>query len=163
MSRSLIIFGVRIGTSSPIITAMPSDCDHKLQNNESFIADEGCSFRRDKAECIRCWNLASVTSIRTTKHCAMKLTQWSNTADVIARLYYGVSETNKYTGVAVLDVFNGQLNVRITPHCIDHSHRLGRQQPSTDKPRPVIVKFVSCESSQPSEGSKDARSLSHRI
>ena len=41
--------------------------------------------------------------------------------------------------------FNDRLNVRVTPHCIDRCHRLGRQQSSTGKPRPVIVKFVSYE------------------
>ena len=41
--------------------------------------------------------------------------------------------------------FNMAIAMRVTPQCIDRSHRLGRQQPSTDKPRPVIVKFVSYE------------------
>ena len=57
----------------------------------------------------------------------------------------GVPESKKDTGEALLEVFNDRLNVRVTPQCIDRSHRLGRQQPSTDKPRPVIVKFVSYE------------------
>ena len=58
---------------------------------------------------------------------------------------HGIPETKADTGEAVLQVFNGQLNVRVTPDCIDRSHRLGRQQPSSNKPRPVIVKFVSYE------------------
>ena len=58
---------------------------------------------------------------------------------------HGVPESKKDTGEALLEVFNDRLNVRVTPQCIDRSHRLGRQQPSTDKPRPVIVKFVSYE------------------
>ena len=58
---------------------------------------------------------------------------------------HGIPETKEHTGVAVLQVFNDQLNVRVTPHCIDRSHRLGRFQPSSNKSRPVIVKFVSYE------------------
>ena len=54
---------------------------------------------------------------------------------------HGVPESKEDTGEAVLEVFNERLNVRVTPQC----HRMGRQQPSTDKPRPVIVKFVSYE------------------
>ena len=46
---------------------------------------------------------------------------------------------------AALHVFNGRLDVPVTPYCIDRSHRLGRFQPSSNKPRPVIVKFVSYE------------------
>ena len=58
---------------------------------------------------------------------------------------HGIPETKADTGEAVLQVFNGQLNVSVTPDCIDRSHRLGRQQPSSNKPRPIIVKFVSYE------------------
>ena len=58
---------------------------------------------------------------------------------------HGIPETKKDFGDAVLQVFNGQLNVRVTPHCIDRSHRLGRFQPLSNKPRPVIVKFVNYE------------------
>ena len=58
---------------------------------------------------------------------------------------HGIPETKDHTGEAVLHVFNDQLDVRVTPHCIDRSHRLGRFQPSSNKPRPVIVKFVSYE------------------
>ena len=48
---------------------------------------------------------------------------------------HGIPETKEDSTDAVLHVFNGQLNYR--------SHRLGRFQPSSNKPRPVIVKFVS--------------------
>ena len=58
---------------------------------------------------------------------------------------HGIPETKEDSGDAVLHVFNGQLNVPVTPHSIDRSHRLGRFQPSSNKPRPVIVKFVSYE------------------
>ena len=58
---------------------------------------------------------------------------------------HGIPETKEHTGEAVLQVFNDQLNVRVTPHCIDRSHRSGRFQPSSNKPRPVIMKFVSYE------------------
>ena len=53
------------------------------------------------------------------------------------------SETKEDCSDALLHVFNGKLNVSVAPHCIDRSHRLGRFQPSSNKPRPVIVKFVS--------------------
>ena len=46
---------------------------------------------------------------------------------------HGIPETKEHTGEAVLQVFNDQLNVRVTPHCIDRSHRLGRFQPSSNK------------------------------
>ena len=58
---------------------------------------------------------------------------------------HGIPESKEDSGDAVLHVFNGQLNVPVTPHSIDRSHRLGRFQPSSNKPRPVIVKFVSYE------------------
>ena len=58
---------------------------------------------------------------------------------------HGIPEINEHTGAAVLHVFNDQLNVRVTPDCIDRSHRLGRFQPSSNNPRPVIVQFVSYE------------------
>ena len=58
---------------------------------------------------------------------------------------HGVPESKKDTGESLLEVFNDRLNVRVTPQCIDRSHRLDSQQPSTDKPRPVIVKFVRYE------------------
>ena len=58
---------------------------------------------------------------------------------------HGIPETKEDSRDAVLHVFNGQLNVPVTPQCIDRSHRLGRFQPSSNKPRPVIVKFVSYE------------------
>ena len=57
----------------------------------------------------------------------------------------GIPETKEHTGEAVLQVFNDQLNVLVTPDCIGRSHRLGRFQPSSNKPRPVIVKYVSYE------------------
>ena len=56
-----------------------------------------------------------------------------------------IPETKEDSRDAVLHVFNGQLNVPVTPQWIDRSHRLGRFQPSSNKPRPVIVKFVSYE------------------
>ena len=56
---------------------------------------------------------------------------------------HGIPETKEDCSDALLHVFNGQLNVSVAPHCIDRSHRLGRFQPSSHKPRPVIVKFVS--------------------
>ena len=55
------------------------------------------------------------------------------------------SETKEDCSDALLHVFNGKLNVSVAPHGIDRSHRLGRFQPSSNKPRPVIVKFVSYE------------------
>ena len=58
---------------------------------------------------------------------------------------HGIPETKEDSRDAELHVFNGQLNVPVTPQCIDRSHRLGRFQPSSNKPRPVIVKFVSYE------------------
>ena len=58
---------------------------------------------------------------------------------------HGIPESKEDSGDAVLHVFNGQLNVPVTPHSIDRSHRLGRFQQSSNKPRPVIVKFVSYE------------------
>ena len=87
---------------------------------------------------------------------------------------HGIPETKEHTGEAVLQVFNDQLNVRVTPDCIDRSHRLGRFQPSSNKPRHVIVKYVSYETrrvfsakramrpavkcSRQSDAAKDARS-----
>ena len=58
---------------------------------------------------------------------------------------HGIPETKEHTSEAVLQVFNEQLNVQVTTNCIDRSHRLGRFQPSSNKPRPVIVKYVSYE------------------
>ena len=58
---------------------------------------------------------------------------------------HGIPETNEDSRDTVLHVFNSQLNVAVTSHCIDRTHRLGRFQPSSNKPRPVIVKFVSNE------------------
>ena len=58
---------------------------------------------------------------------------------------HGIPQTKEDSGEAVLQVFNSQLNVWVMPYCIDRSHRLGRFQPSSNKPRPVIVEFVSYE------------------
>ena len=60
---------------------------------------------------------------------------------------HGIPESKEDSRDAALHVFNGRLDVPVTPHCIDRSHRLGRFQPSSNKPRPVIVKFVSYETS----------------
>ena len=51
---------------------------------------------------------------------------------------HGIPETKEHTSDAVLQVFNDQLNVRVTPDCIDRSHRLGRFQPSSNKSRSEV-------------------------
>ena len=69
--------------------------------------------------------------------------RWNNTAGVIAWLCTG--SLNQRKTPEKLCWKYSTTDVRVTPQCIDRSHRLGRQQPSTDKPRPVIVKFMSYE------------------
>lgn len=57
---------------------------------------------------------------------------------------FGISEsTDENTDSLVLDLFKNKMGLQLDPEKIDRSHRVGRKNPDKNRPRPIIVKFVS--------------------
>ena len=53
------------------------------------------------------------------------------------------------TDQILLELFRKKLNIDVNIKDIDRSHRLGRKQlTSRDKPRPIICKFMNCNTHQ---------------
>ena len=51
-------------------------------------------------------------------------------------------ESHENTDLIVVDICRKNLGVNLSRADLDRTHRLGRKRSSTDKPRPIIVKFV---------------------
>ena len=51
-------------------------------------------------------------------------------------------ESHENTDLIVVDICRKNLGVNLSRGDLDRTHRLGRERSSTDKPRPIIVKFV---------------------
>ena len=51
-------------------------------------------------------------------------------------------ESHENTDLIVVDICHKNLGVNLSRGDLDRTHRLGRKRSSTDKPRPIIVKFV---------------------
>ena len=51
-------------------------------------------------------------------------------------------ESHENTDLIMVDICRKNLGVNLSRGDLDRTHRLGRKRSSTDKPRPIIVKFV---------------------
>ena len=57
-------------------------------------------------------------------------------------LLHGVDETDhEVTDDIIIKTIKDKMDVEITPESIDRTHRLGKKQQNTGRPRPIIVKF----------------------
>ena len=158
-----------IGTDEDIMTSIVESVSQlivsKLLANESFIAKLADGLMKD--------GVLDAIKQNVYEACALDNEKYSSAVESLERkvddldndnralredldsieqysrrnclVVHGIPESKEDSRDAALHVFNGRLDVPVTPHCIDRSHRLGRFQPSSNKPRPVIVKFVSYE------------------
>ena len=59
-------------------------------------------------------------------------------------LLHGIAEGEReQTDDLVLETLNEKMHVDLTPSDLDRTHRIGQKKASSDKPRAVILKFVS--------------------
>ena len=58
-------------------------------------------------------------------------------------LIRGFSERNQEnTDDLALEIFRGKLDIELTQRDLDQTHRIGKNDKSSNSPRPVIVKFI---------------------
>ena len=57
-------------------------------------------------------------------------------------LLHGVDETdNEVTDNIIIKTVKDEMNIEISPESIDRTHRIGKKQQNSRRPRPIIVKF----------------------
>ena len=73
-------------------------------------------------------------------------------------LVHGIKEVREEaTDDMIIETISKNLDIDITPHDIERSHRVGWSQQPGEKPRPIIVKFSTQKYSKYSETKKKKR------
>ena len=113
-------------TKTEIMNDMKQELYASCSLNQETLADKLNTMELRGAKLERDSNAAGLT--RTVQNCL---------------LLHGVPETDADTTAPALEIIERNLNRKLPQNSIDHHH--GRAIPGEVKPRPIVIKFISCQ------------------